>query len=276
MRIVNHTYQKEPVIMKHIRLLVATAAFAAVSQSSFASSLTFGPVNFKLTSIQSNIVDQYSYSTNKTSSSTNLSQTQLYTTTTTSINNNQLLSMLANSLTMTWPAGATLKLDNFGDFDVVDKTNGLIEDVSEVLSISTSTNAVYSGTIVDTETINKNGVSAGETQKYTETVSATLVYDDTFLPTVNGTNTQITVNGIETLHGMTSSSNSGETFKYVVSFIGTGTGSIFNYLVSTNGIIVGGTLTDTELKACRSGILVSLVRCPHRTGFFFSGQSGMT
>jgi len=232
--------------MKHIRLLVAAAAFAAVSHSSFAQPLTFGPVNFKLSSIQQNIWDQNTLSTNKTSSSTNISSTQLYTTTITTLNNNQLLSMLANSLTMTWPAGATLKLDNFGDFDVVVGTN-LIEDVSEVLSFSTSTNAVYSGTIVDTETFNKNGISESETQKYIETVSATLVYDDTFLPTVNGTNTQITVNGIETLHGVTSASNSGETFKYVVSFIGTGTGSIFNYLVSTNQIIVGGTLTETQL-----------------------------
>src|SRR5215469_5807360 len=101
--------------MKRIRLLVAAAAFAAISLNSFAViTPKFGPANFKLTSIQQNIVDQTTLSTNKTSSSTNITSTSLSTTETTKINNPELMTMLANSLNMVWPAGAVLKLDSFG------------------------------------------------------------------------------------------------------------------------------------------------------------------
>jgi hypothetical protein len=232
--------------MKHIRLLVATAAFAAASLSSFAVTVQFGPVIVKLTSIQQN-TNRTIFSTNTTSTTTNLTFTTVYTTETTKINDSELLTMLANSLTMTWPAGATLKLDSFGDFDVVVNGTNIVEDVSEVLHmVAPGTNTMFSGTVVDKETITSGGGSETETDKLTETSSASLVYDDSFLPTVNGTNTQITMTGIETAHVIETASNSGETFKSVFTFTGTGAGIIFSSS-TTNQVIIAGSLAATEL-----------------------------
>lgn len=226
--------------MKNIRLLVAAAVFAAASLTSSAVILRFGPANFKLTSIEQN-TNQFILSTNTTSSSTNITATTISKTHTTIIKNPQLLDMLSNSLNMAWPAGSTLKLDDIGDFDVVNGTN-LVEDVSEVLRLVPGTNSVTSGTDVDKVTINTSGESETDTQKFTQTSLATLVYDDSARTTVNGTTTQFTVSGIEVTHGINSTSG---IFKDVSTFVGSGAGNISS-TVSTNQIIVGGGFNATE------------------------------
>lgn len=229
--------------MKRIHLLIVTSAFAAVSLSSFAAS-TFARMDFKLFSIQQDITNQMTGSTNETSSSTNISQTSLWTTRITTINNRRLLYMLSNSFNMTWPPGAVLKMDRVGDFDVVSGSN-VVKDVSSVLFEIISNNfAVYAGTTVDKTTLTKNGSSATETYNYAVTTPASLVYDDSALTTANGKTTRLTVNGIERGHVLTSRSNTSETFSAVLSFTGTGYGSISN-AVSNDLLILGGTYTRT-------------------------------
>lgn len=228
--------------MKRIRLLAAV--FAATSLTSFASSPSFGPVNFKLFSIQQAITNQMTVSTNETSSSTNITQTTLSTTQTTIINNKQLLDMLSNSFNRNWPAGATLKIDSEGDFNVVTGSNS-VQDVSSVLSYSFVSSSVYgTSTTVDKVIKTKNGSNEFETQKLTATVSANFVYDDSALTTANGKTTRITMTGIVTDRLIRSSSNTRETSRAVSRFIGTGTGSISNAVTYTP-FIVEGTFTDT-------------------------------
>lgn len=229
--------------MKPLRLLVVAAAFAAVTHSSSASNLKFGPVNFKFSWVQQIPPGEPTYTTNKTSIATNITQSTPYTAAVTNLDNTELLAMLANSLTMTWPAGSSLKLDNFGDIDVVD-ANGIVEDVSSVFYFTQNDNGIYSGVDRFTETLGVPGEV--ESAKYTETVSGTLVYDDSWLPTVNGNATRITINGISTIKGVTA--NNGATFVYASSFIGTGSGSTSNSVTGAIPFIVGGTATGTRLS----------------------------
>lgn len=224
--------------MKHIRLLVVAVAFAASNLSTFASSLIFGPVTIKLSSIQQIINDQTTTSTNINSSSTNITQTVLSTTQTTTINNSQLLDMLANSFNTTWPSGAALKFYTNGDFVVV-KGSTIVQDVNTVFSVGNGT-GIFSGTKVDKTTINPSGESKTEMSKGTTTASSSLYYDDSGLATANGKTTRISLNGINTIHSTIAPASSGGTYSFVFSFIGTGTGSISNALSDVQ-LFVSGT-----------------------------------
>lgn len=234
--------------MKHIRLLGVAAAFAAVTLTGFATPPTYGPVNFKLTSIQQHLNGEPPiYSTNRSSTFTNYTSTSPYTTATSNINNGELLTMLANSFGAIWPAGAELRMDGSDNFYVV--TNSVvIQNVSSVFYLSNMNNnayAVYSGSQVNKDLIKQTGPSIQtESIKFTETVPTVLIYDDSALLTGDGTTTQFMANGLEIVHGMSSDSSiSGSTSSQVLSFVGTGPGTNFVSGVSGHSFIVGGTVT---------------------------------
>lgn len=230
--------------MKPLRFLVAAAALAATSVTGFAQEY-WGAANFKFTAIQQNVYAQTNTVANTNSSSTNIIETILYTSATTNLDNQQLLNMLANSFNMTWPADATLKADGSGNFEIFNGSIG-VQDVSSVLHLDASNDlAVTSGSVVAKGKISKNGQSLTETTKYTQMIPASLVYDDSALPTSNGNTTRITVVDIESLHGMMLATNSIiKRYSYLVDFSGTGTGSISNSVADTT-FIVGGSVSGT-------------------------------
>lgn len=233
--------------MKHLRLLAVAAAFAAVSLNSFATPPTYGPVDFKFTSIQQHLNGEPPmYSTNQNGSATNFTTRRLYTTASTNINNAELLAMLANSFNTTWPAGAQLRMSANDNFYIV--TNSVvIQSLSGVLYLSNNNaNAVYSGSDVSKDILNSHGPSHTEASKFTETVPAVLFYDDSALSTGDGSTTQFTASGLEVVDGNAFySSISGSTSSQVLSFVGTGSGTNYIPGMSGHSFVVGGALTET-------------------------------
>jgi hypothetical protein len=224
--------------MKRIQLFAVLAAVLAVVTCTTRAADP-GPVIFKMTATSQAIYDQASYKTNAfTSTVTNITVTTLYTVSNGVIDSTRLLQMLANSFDTIFPDGAQLKLNDSSEFVVAVGTN-VVQIVTNVLSLTTSNNPVYGGSMVTSYKLDHTGESVNNTLKYTETVSGAVVYDDSGRATADGKTTRMTLRGVETFKGndvMTGTTK----FNYLFSFTGDGQGSVSNSVSNNEFILRGG------------------------------------
>ncbi len=228
--------------MKRIQLFAILAVLVVFTGRALAGSSDPGPVTFKITATFQANNDQTTSKTNATSTSTNITITSTFTESNSTIDDTALLKMLANSFNTSFPSAAQLKYNPTNNAFVVVNGTSQILDASSVFSFGTSNNPVMAGTIVTGVTFNSAGESVKTTEKFSQLLSAGLVYDDSAFGTANGNATRIVMHGVESFKTSTIVTTNAN-FTDSISFSGDGRGSISNSVTNTKFILRGGFTT---------------------------------
>ena len=230
------TINKKKEVMKRIRIrslgLLAALTFIAGINAHAADP---GSITIKITATSQALSGLATYSTNSSSTVTNLTATSKYTTSNSIIDDTRLLQMLANSFNETYPPGSALKLSSSGDIVVANGTN-IVRDAVSVLSLTQSNNPITSGTITSKEKIAPGGTTGSSTFAMIQSAAAGLSYDDSGLSTADGSTTRFHIPGVEDNHIIMSSSGT-ENFSLMLDFAGGGSGSISNSVSSTDFVL---------------------------------------
>lgn len=213
----------------------------------------YGPLTFNWSLLTTNLVDAPRYSgagkTNVTGNAadktTNIVQVSTWSSKSTpSFGNANFLELLANSLDTTFPAGAKLIIDNSTDVYVVDHTGtNVITNATAVLTITT-TNEIQSGVSTLTQTLKSNYMNETIVASRSRTSIVTIKYDDSGLPTTDGTTSNFKFFGTSTGSGKsTETISAGGLIKvtgsqsYTVHGVGSGTIRGVDYIIQ--GTIMG-------------------------------------
>ena len=229
--------------MKNIRQFVLLGILF-----SFAWSAAAG-VQFKFSGvIPSETEGHVSSKTNVTGRATTIVTTSDFKSGTFTLDNAQLLKILANSFNTEFPANATLGLSSLSDkISVMDGTNILL-DVSRVFTIQSSDPFILSDSVVSTEITTANQDLSRLHVSYKVGSLVTLRYDDTGLATSDGRTTVFSVTGIRTMQSAFSYEGKTRTTSVLTEFDGAGQGNFFDGSNST-AFVLTGKLSDVSNSA---------------------------
>jgi hypothetical protein len=199
-----------------------------------------GPVNFKFIGTYQDIFGQSSNTVHATATVTNTELILTATTTNAALNNDKLLRMLANSFNTTFPSGGELNFDQAQHLVVVVGTN-IILNVSNVLVLNHDfTNGVLVNHAVLAEEVSPHGTISNSHAKGIGTTEASLDYDDSLLPTADGNTTRFSVKGLLTSHNSSVVKKGVGSDVSILTFSGSGSGSISNAVSHRTFILRGG------------------------------------
>jgi len=203
---------------------LCVSAIIVLSATSFVRAADPAPVNIHFSVIQQVSLGPINMTTNVSKTVTNIIEKGRNVVTNYVIDDARLLRMLANSYNTNFPTNATIKMFGLGGIGVVVGTN-LILDPGAIMSLSTGSGWIFSGTQRSRQTYGPKGYVSVLGEDQTFHFPSIFVYDDSSLTTRDGTTTQFAANGIQSFHHRSVTVNNQEKYTFDILFTGSGVGT---------------------------------------------------
>lgn len=199
-----------------------------------------GPVDLKFIVTWQTIYSETSQSTKSDANSTNVITTAMDVSSNWVINNAKLLQIIGSAYGRPFVPEASLMLDQNTNFVVAVGSN-VVLNLSNILTLSPNIDgSVFAGKYLSKQRTDRNGTLDQTEDKYVQSFTTTLNYDDSPLPLSKFITTHFSVKGVEKQRFNITNNGTNEVIGDFITFTGLGDGGVFQAGFDKPMILRGG------------------------------------